>query len=45
MLCWADAWHSLKKMRNEKSVEQINTVLKLREKAKNIFENLKKVFI
>ena len=36
---------SLKKMRNRKSVEQINIVLKLREEAKNIFENLKKVFI
>ena len=35
----------LKKVRNRKSVEQINTVLKLREEAKNTFENLKKVFI
>ena len=32
-------------MRNEKSVEQINTVLELREEAKNVFKNLKKVFI
>ena len=36
---------SLKKVRNRKGVEQIDTVLKLREEAKNAFENLKKVFI
>ena len=35
----------LKKIRNRKDIEQIDTVLKLREKATNIFENLKKVFI
>ena len=36
---------SLKKMRNEKGIEQINTVLELKEEAKNAFENLKKAFI
>ena len=35
----------LKKVRNGKGVEQIDTVLKLEEEAKNAFENLKKAFI
>ena len=35
---------SLRKMRNEKSVEQVNTTLEIDEEVKNIFEDLKKVF-
>ena len=34
----------LKKMRNEKSVEWVNTTLEIDEEVKNVFENLKKVF-
>ena len=35
----------LKKVRNRKDIEWVDTTLEIDEEAKNAFENLKKVFI